>query len=137
MGAAKFVIHFFSISLTTSPISLFASRSSCSLSLLDFLHVLAFGNELLGEIVSWVVLVDDEGAVQKFPDMFRRKKRGRQAIFYLLSVSLRTCQQSSDMSLAGIEQLQEIVAELDSDDRFDDDWFIVQLHAEIFSCSDI
>ena len=40
----------FSISLTTSPFSLFASRSPCSLSLLDFLHVLAFGNELLGEI---------------------------------------------------------------------------------------
>ena len=40
------------------------------------------------------------------------------------------CQQSSDISLAGIEQLQEIVAEFDSADRFDDEWFIQQLHAE-------
>ena len=74
MGAAEFVILFFSISLTTSSFSLFASRSSCSLSWLDFLHVLVFGNELLGEIVSWVVLVNNEGAVQKFPDTFQRKK---------------------------------------------------------------
>ena len=34
------------------------------------------------------------------------------------------------MSLAGIEQLQEIVAEFDSADRLDDEWFIQQLHAE-------
>ena len=64
---------FFSISLTTSPFSLFASRSSCSLSWQDFLHVLAFGNELLCEVVSWVVFVNDEGAVQKFPDTFQRE----------------------------------------------------------------
>ena len=51
-------------------------------------------------------------------------------MFYLLSVLLKTCQQSSDMSLADIEQLQEIVAELDSADRFHDEWFIQQLHAE-------
>ena len=73
MGAAKFVVHFFSISLMTSIFSLFASRSSCSLSLPDFLHVLAFGNELLGEVVSWVVCVNDEGAVQTFPDTFQRE----------------------------------------------------------------
>ena len=34
------------------------------------------------------------------------------------------------MSSAGIEQLQEIVAEFDSADRFDDEWFIQQQHAE-------
>ena len=34
------------------------------------------------------------------------------------------------MSLAGIEQLQEMVAEFDSADKFDDEWFIQQLHAE-------
>ena len=73
MGAAKFVIHFFSISLTTSQFSLFASRSSWSLSLLDFLHLLAFGNELLGSVVGSVVFVNDEGAVQKFPDTFQRE----------------------------------------------------------------
>ena len=83
MGAAKFVIHFFSISLMTPPYSFFASRSSCSQSLLDFPHVLAFGNELLGEIVSWVVFVNDEGAVEKFPDTFQRKKRGRLANFLI------------------------------------------------------
>ena len=34
------------------------------------------------------------------------------------------------MSLAGIEQLQEIVAEFDSADRFDDEWFIQQRNTE-------
>ena len=34
------------------------------------------------------------------------------------------------MSLAGVEQLQEIVAEFGSAHRFDDKWFIQQLHAE-------
>ena len=111
-------------------ISLLASSSSCSLSLLDFLHVLAFGNELLGKVISWVVFVNDEGVVQKFPDTFQRENEYKQPIFYLLSVSLRTCQQSSDISLACIEQLQEIVAEFDSTNRFDDEWCIQQLHAE-------
>ena len=129
-GCRKVCDSLFSISLTTSPFSLFASHSSCSLLLLDFLHVLAFGNEMLGKRVSWVVFVNDEGAVEKFPDTFQRKKRERLANFLLLPVSLRTCQQSSDMSLAGIEQLQEIVAEFDSADKFDDEWFIQRLHTE-------
>ena len=55
MGAVKCVIFSFSISVTTSPFSLSVRRSSDSLCLLDFLHVLALGNELLGEVVSWVV----------------------------------------------------------------------------------
>ena len=67
------VCDFFSIFLTTSPFSLSASRSSCSLSLLDFLYVPALVNELLGEVVSWVVFVNDEGAGQKFSDMFQRE----------------------------------------------------------------
>ena len=44
-----------------------------SLCLLDFLHVLALGNELLGEVVSLVVFADDEGAVKKFSETFQRE----------------------------------------------------------------
>ena len=86
-----------------SPSSLLVRLSSRSLCLLDF-HVLALGNELLGEVVSHAVFPVDEGAVKMLADTFQRKMRmkGR---FILLPVSLRTCQQSSDMSLAGIEQL--------------------------------
>ena len=80
---------FFSFSLTTLPFSLFASHSSCYLSLLDFLHVLAFGNELLGEIVIWVVFANDEGAVEKkFPDTFQRKNEDDQPFFkFVVSVA--------------------------------------------------
>ena len=128
MGAAKFVIFF--NSLTTSLFSLSVSRTSGSLNLLDFLYVLALGNELLGKVVSWVVFADDEEAEQKFSDTFQRENEEEKPISHLLTVSLRTCRQSIDMSLAGIEQLQEIVADFDSADMFDDEWFIQQLRAE-------
>ena len=83
------------------------------------------------------MFADDEGAqlCKSFQTGFREEMRTNS--LFLLTVSLRTCQQSSDISLAGIEQLQEIVAEFDSADRFDDEWFIQQLHVEIFFSSDV
>ena len=96
MGEAKYMTFF--NSLTTSPFSLSVHRSSDSLCLLDFLHVLALGHELLGEVVSWVVFADDEGAVQKFSDTFQRENEDEWPLV-LMTVSLRTmCQQSSDIS---------------------------------------
>ena len=82
MGCAKFVIFFSSISSTTSPSSLLVHRSSHSLCLLDFLRVLALGNELLGEVVSQLVFPDDEGAVKKFSDTLQRKNEDEGPIYY-------------------------------------------------------
>ena len=80
MGAAKFVI-FFSISLTTLQSSLLVRRSSSSPCLLDFLSVLALGNELLGEVVSLVVFADSEGAVKKFSETFQREREDEWSIY--------------------------------------------------------
>ena len=54
---------------------------SSSLCLLGFLHVLASGNELLGEVVSLVVFADDEGAVKKFSETFQRENKDEGPIF--------------------------------------------------------
>ena len=80
MVAAKFVI-FFSISLTTSQSSLSVRRSSSSLCLLEFLHVLALGNKLLGEGLSLVVFADNKGTVKMFSDTFQREREDEWSIY--------------------------------------------------------
>ena len=101
----SFWFTYFSISFTTWPLFSSTSHSSCSLSLLDFVHVLALGNELLGDVVSWVMFVNDEGAGQKLSATFQRW--GQLTNFYVIIVSVaESVSAKSDMSLAGIEQLQ-------------------------------
>ena len=81
MHGCSEVCKFFSISLTTVQSSLSVRRSASSLCLLDFLFVLALGNELLGEVVSLVVFADNEGAVKKFSETFQREKEDEWSIY--------------------------------------------------------
>ena len=48
---------------------------------MDFLHVLALGNELLSEVVSLVVFTGDKGVVKKFSEMFQRKNEAEEPIY--------------------------------------------------------
>ena len=73
--------------MRTSQSSLSVCHLSSSLCLLDFLHVLALGNEQLGEVVSLVVLADYEGAVKKFQRRFREKIRTKGQFFVIDSVA--------------------------------------------------
>ena len=81
MHGCSEVCNYFSISLTTEQSSLSVRRSSSSLCLLDFLYVLALGNELSGEVVRLTVFADNEGAVKKFSETFQREREDEWSIY--------------------------------------------------------